>query len=82
MIHSLLLPSGTETRTAKAKAMVFLKAVLASGPMPAAEVRRMASEHGLSEKAVRSAREALWIKVKRDGFGPGSKWVWSLRFIV
>jgi hypothetical protein len=79
MIHSLLLPGGTETRTAKAKAMVFLKAVLASGPMPAAEVNRIALEHGLTAKGVRSAREALWIKVKRDGFGPGSKWVWSLR---
>jgi hypothetical protein len=82
MSHSLPPPSGANARTGKAKAMAFLQVVLASGPRSATEVRRMASEHGLSEKAVRSAREALWIKVKRDGFGPGSKWVWSLRFIV
>jgi hypothetical protein len=78
MSHSLPPPSGADARTGKAKAMVFLKAVLASGPMPAADVNRIALEHGLSAKVVRTAREALWIKAKRDGFGPGSKWVWFL----
>ena len=79
MTHSLLPPSDADARTCKAKAMAFLKVVLVSGPMQANEVNRIALEHGLTAKAVRSAREALWIKVKRDGFGPGSKWVWSLR---
>jgi hypothetical protein len=64
--------AGGETRTAKANAMEFLQAALADGPVPAAEVNRMASDHGLTDKAIRSARE-------RDGFGPGSKSLWSLR---
>ena len=69
---------GNETRTAKADAMEFLKAVLASGQVPAAEINRMAREHGLTAKAIRSAREALSVKIDRDGFGPGSKSLWSL----
>ena len=68
---------GNETRTAKADAMEFLKAVLASGQVPAAEINRMAREHGLTAKAIRSAREALGVKIDRDGFGPGSKSLWS-----
>jgi hypothetical protein len=48
--------AGTETRTAKADAMEFLQAALADGPVPAAEVNRMAREHGLTPKAIRSAR--------------------------
>jgi putative DNA primase/helicase len=59
--------------------MEFLQAALTDGPVPAAEVNRMASDHGLTDKAIRSAREALGVKVERDGFGPGSKSLWSLR---
>lgn len=70
--------AGSETRTAKADAMEFLQAALASGPVPAAEVNRMAREHGLTTKVIRSAREALRVKIERDGFGPGSKSLWSL----
>jgi hypothetical protein len=58
--------------------MDFLQAALANGPMPASEINRMAREHGLTAKAVRSAREALGVKIERDGFGPGSRWLWSL----
>jgi putative DNA primase/helicase len=67
-----------ETRTAKAEAMEFLRAALADGPVPAIEINRMAREHGLASKAVRSAREALGVKIERDGFGPGSKSLWSI----
>jgi hypothetical protein len=51
--------------------MEFLKAVLAGGPVPAAEVNRMAREHGLTTKVIRSAREALGVKIERDDFGSG-----------
>jgi hypothetical protein len=69
---------GTGNRTAKVEAMEFLQAVLAHGPTPASEVNRMAREHGLTSKTVRSAREALKVKIGRDGFGPGSRSLWSL----
>ena len=67
-----------ERRTAKADAMEFLQAALAGDPVPATEVNRMAREHGLTAKAIRSAREALGVKIERNGFGPGSKSLWSL----
>jgi putative DNA primase/helicase len=70
--------SNAETRTAKAEAMEFLQSALADGPVPAIEINRMAREHGLAPKAVRSAREALGVKIERDGFGPGSKSLWSI----
>ena len=65
--------AGTEIRTAKANAQEFLRAALAGGSMPAVEVNRMAREHGLTTKAVRSAREALRVKIVRDGFWAGLK---------
>jgi hypothetical protein len=64
---------------ALAEATEFLRAVLADGPVPAAEVNRMAREHGLTTKVIRSAREALGVKIERDGFGPGSKSLWSFQ---
>jgi putative DNA primase/helicase len=70
--------AGVETRTAKAEAMELLQVALADGPMPAAEINRLARDHGLSPKAIRSARETLGVKTERDGFGPGSKSLWSL----
>ena len=70
--------TGTEPRTAKADAVEFLQAALTGGPIPATDAKRMAREHGLTDKAIRSAREALGVKVNRDGFGPGSQSLWSL----
>src|SRR6478609_246002 len=67
-----------ERRTAKADAMEFLQAALTSNPVPATEVNRMARERDLTIKAIRSAREALGVKIKRNGFGPGSRSLWSL----
>ena len=64
--------------TAKADAMKFLQAALAGDPVPATEVSRMAHEHGLTAKAIRAAREALGVEIKRNGFGPGSRSLWSL----
>ena len=70
--------AGTETRTAKADAMEFLQAALAGDPVPATELSRVAHERGLTPKAIRSAREALGVEIERNGFGPGSRSLWSL----
>ena len=70
--------AGTETRTAKADAMEFLRAALVGDPVPAAELSRVAHERGLTPKAIRSAREALGVEIARNGFGPGSRSLWSL----
>jgi hypothetical protein len=70
--------AGTEPRTAKASAVAFLQAALAGDPVPATQVSRMAHEHGLTAKAVRMGREALGVEIERNGFGPGSRSLWSL----
>jgi putative DNA primase/helicase len=70
--------AGTSGKTDKQEAIDLLNAALANGPMSAKEAERMAREHGIGSKALRSAREALKVKIDRDGFGPGSKSLWSL----
>jgi putative DNA primase/helicase len=70
--------AGSEDRSAKSEAMEFLRNALAGGPAPAAEVDRIAHEHGITPKTLRSAREALRVRIERDGFGPGSRSLWSL----
>lgn len=70
--------TGTECKTEKEDAIDLLKAVLANGPMPAKEVEKMAREHAIGSKPLRSARETLKVKIDRDGFGLGSKSLWSL----
>jgi len=69
---------GLEGRTAKAEAIELVRELLTNGSMAAAEVQRIGREHGLTPKALRSAREALGVRIERDGFGPGSKSLWSL----
>jgi hypothetical protein len=48
--------ASNETRTSKAEALELLVAALAGDPVPAVEINRMARDHGLTSKAVRSAR--------------------------
>jgi hypothetical protein len=70
--------AGTEPRTAKESAVAFLQAALAGCPMPAVQVSRLAHEHGLTAKAILSAREVLGVEIEHNGFGPGSRSLWSL----
>ncbi len=58
--------------------MEFLQTVLAGDPMPVKEIEGMARNHGITPKVLRSAREVLGVKIERDGFGSGSKSLWSL----
>ena len=65
-------------RSATDEAMDWLRVTLESGPMPAGEVLKLAKLSGLTDKALRTGRERLGIKPKRDGFGPGSSVKWAL----
>ena len=58
--------------------MEFLRGALVGAPVPVADLSRVAHERGLTPKAIRSAREALGVKIERNGFGPGSRSLWSL----
>jgi putative DNA primase/helicase len=70
------LDNGGDNHTDKAEAIEFLTNILQGGPMPAKDVKREATEAGISGKSLRSAREALSIKPAKAGFGDG--WVWAL----
>jgi hypothetical protein len=54
----------------------FLEEVLAEGPMDQSEVVRLGKEAGFTEKNLRSARENLGVKPRKEGFGANGKWVW------
>jgi putative DNA primase/helicase len=68
----------TGSRTTKEEASDFLRDILGQGEVPAADVQQAAKKAGLSSKPLRSAREALKVKSRREGFGPGAVWYWSL----
>jgi hypothetical protein len=69
---------GSDQRNAMAEAQEFLQGALANEPLAAKDVQDMAREHGISQKTLRTAREKMKVKITRDGFGHGSKSLWSL----
>ena len=54
----------------------FLQQALSDGPLPQSEIVRLGKDAGYSEKILRTGREALGIKSKKQGFGAQGKWVW------
>jgi hypothetical protein len=56
-------------------AVNFLQQELASGPRPVEEIRKAATEAGLSWSTIRRAQDKMKIKPKKDGLGP---WTWEL----
>jgi putative DNA primase/helicase len=74
--QALAALSCNENKSDKSEAMKFLKEMLKDGPVAAKDVKKEASEAGISTKSLRSAREALGIKPEKSGFEGG--WVWKL----
>ncbi len=68
----------TESAPARREAEEFLRAVLAAGPVPSKEVKLVATEEGISESALRRAKEALGVVSQREGFGPSGRFLWTL----
>jgi len=58
-------------------AQTFLKAILADGPMSAAEVMAAAEANGIAEKTLRRAKKALGVKSVKARSSSAS-WDWSL----
>lgn len=70
------LNGNDDAKSAKAEAIDFLLGALKAGAVSAKDIKRDASEAGISPKSLRSAREALGIKPEKAGFDDG--WVWYL----
>jgi putative DNA primase/helicase len=70
-----LAPAG---KKAPAAAIDFLQQALSDGPMEQAEIVQLGKDAGFSEKSLRTAREKLGVKSRKEGFGADGKWVWVL----
>jgi hypothetical protein len=55
-----------------------LKEILADGPLPAGNVKRMAATAGVAERTLHRARHALGVTARRQGWGPGAHYQWSM----
>jgi len=63
------------TRTAKK----FLQEQLAGGhPVAQLLIEEAAAKAGISLRTLKRAKRALGVASKRDGFGPGGLWYWTL----
>jgi hypothetical protein len=71
--------AGTDKRSALAEAEDFLRDILASGPVPATDVQEAARASLITNATLRRAKDKLKIEIMREGFGPGSKVLWSHR---
>jgi len=81
--ESVLGLSATEQRDAVAEAEDYLRDVLDSGPVDAAQVKRDAKAAGLGERTLEKAKANLGIKlpdyVKRvGGLADKGRWTWEL----
>ena len=63
-------------KTLTDEAVDLIKAELSDGDKSAAHMRKAGTDAGITPKALRSAREKLGIKPRKDGLQGG--WVWSL----
>jgi putative DNA primase/helicase len=68
--------SDPEERSMTSEAMDWLREHLADGPRKSKDCQREAREAGISDKALRTARERLGIKPTKGGFSGG--WYWDL----
>jgi AAA domain len=63
---------------ALADAMRVLKEILADGPLAAGNVKRQAATAGVAERTLHRARQALGVTTRRQGFGQGGYYLWSM----
>jgi hypothetical protein len=59
-------------------AIDLLRDMLVGGRILARDIKRRAGDAGISDKALRSARQKLGIAVSREGFGADTRSYWSL----
>jgi hypothetical protein len=65
-------------RTRIVEAMWILYSLLRDGPLPAAEVFRLAAEAGVSRRTLERAKQTMQVATRKEGSGVGSRWVWEL----
>lgn len=72
-------PSSPDDRPAeRVDAGEFLREILAEGPMKQADVIKTARAQGIADRTLRRARRRIGAVALKQGFGPGSCWLWCL----
>jgi putative DNA primase/helicase len=72
-------PGEDDDMSRRREAEDFLREILADGAtLQASEVKRQAVERLISIATLRRAKDAVGVRVSRNGFGPGSVVMWSL----
>lgn len=56
----------------------WLREALADGELPATEVLKQGRDNGITDKALRNALKSIGGRRRREGFGKGGMWFWSL----
>jgi len=75
----LALPEEEGERGARDEAADILRQSLAMGPRPAKEITDVAAKAGISAKTLRTAREKLGVRARREGgMADEGHWVWEL----
>jgi putative DNA primase/helicase len=76
--EAMAAPATDDDRTMTDEAVDLLREMLLPGRVLAKDLKRQATDAGISDKALRTARHRLAIVVEREGFGPQTKTSWRL----
>jgi AAA domain-containing protein len=71
-------PDENDEPSAEEEAMEFLRAALADGERLVAEVEAEARQMAISSRTLKRGRVRLGVRKRREGFGAGGRWYWSL----
>jgi len=70
--------NNNRNRSELEEACYVLYSILAEGPIPANEAKKLGGQAGISSRTLRRAKESLGVASKRKGFGRGSQFYWEL----
>ena len=68
----------SESRSRREEAENLLTDLLCGGPVAVKDIKRKATDDGISWASIRRAQKTLGIKPARDGYGADGKSIWSL----
>jgi AAA domain len=71
-------PVDEDEAPALAEAAGVLKEILSDGPLAAGNVKKLAAQAGVAERTLHRARKALGVTTRRQGFGQGAYYRWSM----
>jgi hypothetical protein len=63
---------------ALAEAVRVLQEILSNGPLAAGNVKKLAAQAGVAERTLHRARKVLGVTARRQGFGQGAWYVWTM----